>query len=421
MIKEIRLPEISENVESGDIIDILVAVGDIVEEQQPIIEIETEKATFDMPSPIAGKVTEIDVAPDQNIKVGQVILKVDTDIQATEEQPPLAEDKFAKQQPVEALEEITQEIVTEKPSTPKTIVQAAPSVRQLARELGIDINKVPATGSSGRISLDDVKKYAKTIIDGKDTTAAKSLPKLLPDFTKFGDIERKPLTITRKKIAENVSYSWSNVPQVTQYDKADITDLQKFRTQYSEKTAQAGGKLTITSIVLKVVASALKAFPEFNASLDTINEQIILKKYTNIGIAVDTDRGLLVPVVRDVDKKSILQLSVELTELAEKVRNKTITPEEMMGGNFTVSNLGGIGGTHFSPIIYWPQAAILGLSRAREEPAVKNGLVYPRLMLPLSLSYDHRIIDGADGIRFLLWIVHALEQPFLLAIGESAL
>ena len=418
MIKEIRLPEISENVDSGDIIDVLVAVGDIIEEQQSIIEIETEKATFDMPSPIAGKVTEIDVAPGENIKVGQSILKVDTEIQTTEKKLPLAEDKLARQQTVEPLEEITPEIVKEKLSTPKTIVPAAPSVRKLARELGFDINKVPGTGAAGHISIDDVKKYAKTIISGKDTTPTKLAPKLLPDFTKFGDIERKPLTITRKKIAENVTYTWSNVPQVTQYDKADITDLQKFRTQYSGKVNQVGGKLTITTIALKVVASALKTFPKFNASLDTINEEIILKKYTNIGIAVDTDRGLLVPVVRDVDKKSILQLSVELTEIAEKARNKTITPEELMGGNFTISNLGGIGGTNFSPIIYWPQVAILGLSRASEEPIVKNGLVYPRLMLPLCLSYDHRIIDGADGIRFLKCIVQALEQPFLLAMQE---
>ena len=249
-------------------------------------------------------------------------------------------------------------------------------------------------------------------------TPTKTLPKLLPDFTKFGDIERKPLTITRKKIAENVTYAWSNVPQVTQYDKADITDLQKFRIQYSEKVEQAGGKLTITSILLKVVASALKAFPKFNASLDTTNEQIIYKKYYNVGVAVDTDRGLLVPVVRDVDKKNVLQLSVELTEIAERTRNRRITPEAMMGGNFTVSNLGGIGGTNFSPIIYWPQVAILGLSRASEEPTVKNGLVYPRLILPLSLSYDHRIIDGADGIRFLKYIVQVLEQPFLLAMQE---
>ena len=274
------------------------------------------------------------------------------------------------------------------------------------------------TGAAGRISLGDVKEYAKTIISGKETTPTKTLPKLLPDFTKFGDIERKPLTITRKKITENIAYAWSNIPHVTQCDKADITDLEKFRTQYSEKVEQAGGKLTITSILLKVVASALKAFPKFNASIDTANEQIILKKYINIGIAVDTNRGLLVPVVRDVDKKSILQLSVELTEIAEKARNKKITPEEMMGGNFTISNLGGIGGTSFSPIIYWPQVAILGLSRAGEEPTVKNGLVYPRLTLPLCLSYDHRVIDGADGIRFLKWIVHTLEQPFLLAMQE---
>jgi len=242
----------------------------------------------------------------------------------------------------------------------------------------------------------------------------------LPDFTKWGNVEKKAMTTTRKKIVDTPRYTWSNVPQVTQYDQADITVLEEFRRQYSQKVEEAGGKLTITSILLRVVALALKEFPIFNASLDTEREEIIYKKYYHIAVAVDTDRGLLVPVIRDVNKKNILELSVELTELAEKARQHKVTPDDMVGGNFTISNLGGIGGTNFAPIIYWPQVAILGVARASQRPVYISGRFEPRLILPLSLSYDHRIIDGTESSRFLRWVAEALEKPFLLAIQEAA-
>ncbi|RMF85220.1 MAG: dihydrolipoyllysine-residue acetyltransferase, partial [Nitrospinota bacterium] len=228
--------------------------------------------------------------------------------------------------------------------------------------------------------------------------------------------ERKPMSAVRRKTAENLSHAWSSVPQVTQYDEADITELEQLRKRYAGRVEAAGGKLTMTALLLKVVASALKVFPQFNASVDMANQEIIYKKYYHIGVAVDTERGLLVPVIRDVDKKNLIELSLALNQIAERARQKKLSLEEMQGGTFTISNLGGLGGTHFSPIVHAPEVAILGVSRARMKPVFRNGQFEPRLLLPLSLSYDHRLIDGADGVRFLRWIVEALEQPFLLTL-----
>ncbi len=439
MIKEVRLPEISENVESGEVIEVLVAVGDIIDQEQSVVELETEKATFEVPSPIKGRVTEINVKAGQKINVGEVIVKVETDIEARvpEKKPPAAEEEVTAKEPevrqpgpVEQplpvvkeppiAKELEQaEVVEQKPLPAAGTVPAAPSVRQLARELGVDISQVPGSGPGGRVSLDDVKKYAKTIVTGAATRAAPAIKvRPLPDFTKWGQTERQPMTAIRKKIAENLSRTWSSIPQVTQHGEADITELMEFRNQYAKKVEEAGGKLTVTAMVIKVVASALKELPKFNASVDAVRGEIIYKKYYNIGVAVDTERGLLVPVIKDVEKKNILQLSVELTELARKTRDGKVGPENLMGGNFTVSNLGGIAGTYFTPILNWPEVAILGVGRAVKEPVFSDGLCQPRTVLPLSVSYDHRIIDGADGARFLKWIIQALEQPFLLAMEE---
>lgn len=430
MVKEIKLPEISENVESGDIINVLVSEGDFIEKDQSILEMETEKAVFEIPSPVKGKVIEISVKTGETIKVGQVILKVDTEDKktATEEVKPKEEKKLeVEEMGPEKVEKQEKEITTEKPKPPKKhelreepeivreVAPAAPSVRHLARELGVDINKVSGSGPGGRISMDDVKNYAKKIVTKSKVSPVGVLAKPLPDFSKWGEVERKPMSNVRRITADNTGYAWSTIPHVTQYDKADITKLEKFRKNYGKKVERAGGKLTITSILVKVTASALKVFPQFNASLDMEKKEIVYKKYYNIGIAVDTDRGLLVPVIRDVDKKNIVEISVELTELSEKARNKKIGIKEMEGGNITISNLGGIGGTNFTPIVYPPQVAIIGVSRASREPVFINGQFEPCLILPLSLSYDHRIIDGADGARFLRWLVEALEQPFLLA------
>jgi len=315
-------------------------------------------------------------------------------------------------------------------------VAAAPSVRQLARELGIDIAKVPGSGPGGRITAEDVKQCARGIISGgavptrapggtgtpnaKDRvwepSPVEGMARPLPDLSQWGDVERQPMTRTRRTIADTLSYAWSHIPHVTQYDRADITELESFRKAHAAEVEKAGSKLSVTSIVVKVIASALKVFPQFNASLDDQRDEIIYRKYCHIAVAVDTERGLLVPVIRDVDKKGILQVSVELAGLAARARDKQIMPDELMGGGFTVSNLGGLGGTNFSPVIYWPQVAILGVSRSTWEPMPREDGIQKRLILPLSLSYDHRVIDGADGVRFLHWIAQALEQPLLMML-----
>jgi pyruvate dehydrogenase E2 component (dihydrolipoamide acetyltransferase) len=469
MIEEVKLPEISENVESGVVVANLVKVGDFVEKEQPLVELETDKATFEVPSTVTGKVIEITVNENDEVNVGQVIAKIDTDADAADEaeqkqagaEPaPRSKEQAVKEQVAEESkveEETTPQEQEELPSegqkqtpsqkqeeapspqhgavpapapeteppskegkpAPARTVAASPSVRQLARELGIDISEVTGTGPGGRISADDVKSHTRNIIAGGGKQAAPGETVMpLPDFTRWGQVERQPMTVTRRKIAETLSYAWASVPHVTQHDRADITALEQFRAEYAERVEQAGGKLTVTAILMKVVASALKTFPKFNATVDAERNEIIYKKYCHISVAVDTERGLLVPVVRDVDKKNILQLSVELKDIAEKARNHKITPEEMLGGNFTISNLGGLGGTAFSPIIYWPQVAILGVARSRRETEYSKGAVDLRTILPLSLSYDHRLIDGTDAVRFLRWIVETLEKPFLLAAEE---
>jgi len=287
--------------------------------------------------------------------------------------------------------------------------------------------QVPGTGPGGRITQDDVKEFAKRVmysIGGNGQAAAASgaavarsvtaMP--LPDFSKWGEVERKPMSGIRRKTAEHLSHAWNAIAHVTQFDKADITALEQVRKKYRPEVEKAGGNLTVTAVAVKVIASALKAFPQFNATVDAAGEAIVYKKYIHVGIAVDTENGLLVPVIRDADRKNLIQLSVEIQQLAEKAKARKLTLDEMSGGSMSISNLGGIGGTAFTPIVNWPEVAILGISRGTFEP-VWNGTTFePRQMLPLSLSYDHRLIDGADAIRFLRWVAEALENPFALAL-----
>jgi len=298
-------------------------------------------------------------------------------------------------------------------------VAASPSVRRLAREIGVDVNEVPPTGPDGRVTVEDVKGYARQMhVDMGGTAPLRPLggvPALpLPDFARWGEIERQPLSTVRRRTAENMAYAWVTAPQVTQFDQADITDLDKLRKQYGPRVEAAGGKLTVTAILVKVVAAALRKFPQFNATLDMANHEVILKHYCHIGVAVETERGLLVPVLRDADTKNLTEIARDLQGLADRARTRKTTLDEMQGGSFTISNLGGIGGTGFTPIVNVPEVAILGVSRARVEPVYADGRFEPRLMLPLALSYDHRLIDGADAARFLRWVAEALEQPFLL-------
>jgi pyruvate dehydrogenase E2 component (dihydrolipoamide acetyltransferase) len=292
-------------------------------------------------------------------------------------------------------------------------------VRRNARELGVDIRQVTGTGPGGRITVEDVQAYVREALSGaagpgRAPGGAPSQP--LPDFSKWGDVERKPVSNIRRKTADHLGHAWNVIPHVTQHDKADITALEALRKQYSPQAERAGGKLTVTAIALKVLAGALKKFPQFTAALDTDRGQLVYRKYSSIGVAVDTDRGLLVPVIRDVDAKGIVDLSVELAKASEKARAGKLSLDDMSGGVITITNLGGIGGTSFTPIVNWPEVAILGISRGGYEPVYDGHAFQPRLMLPLSLSYDHRIIDGADAARFLRWVAEAFEQPFVLAL-----
>lgn len=439
MVEEVKLPEISENVESGQVISVMTKVGDFVEKEQSLVELETDKAAFEVPSPLQGLITEITVKEGDTVNVGQTIAKIDTDVKKGEVPSPPKKDEESQtrlapgpvpgveeKEPAPAAKQTPPAPEPSKPAEPTPAapsagpVNAAPAIRQLARELGIDIHNVPPGASDGHISADDVKNYARSLITGAPAASAAPSQEVrpLPDFSVFGEVERKPITLTRKSIAAQLGYSWPLVPQVTQHDRADITDLEEFRAEYGPKVEKAGGKLTVTSILIKVIADALKQFPHFNASYDPATQELILKKYYHVAVAVDTERGLLVPVIRDVDKKDILELSVEVSKLAEKTRDKKVTPDDMQGGNFTISNLGGIGGVGFTPIVYWPQLAILGVSRAYKQPFYKDNMCYPRLLLPLSLSYDHRVIDGAQAARFTRYVAEALEKPFLLAMQE---
>ncbi len=407
MATEFKLPSLGENIESGDVLKVLVSAGDKIEKEQTVVELETDKAAIEVPSPVSGIVSAVHVHEGEKAAVGQLILTVETD-GAAEAPPPPPEAVKPQAEPPEA--------EAETPASPDNgegvSIAATPSVRRLAREIGVDLQAVKGTGRDGRISVANVKAHAKSALQGRGA-AAPVPPVPLPDFTKWGKVERRPMSGVRRATGAHLSRAWATIPHVTQCDKADITVLEKLRKRYGKKAEAAGGKLTVTAIILKLLASALKVFPQFNASVDAANEEVIYKEYVHIGVAVDTERGLLVPVIRDVDRKNIIRLSVELSEAAGKAREGKLSIDEMRGGSMTITNLGGIGGTYFTPIINAPEVAILGVSRGGVEPVHIDGEFQPRLMLPLSLSYDHRLIDGADAARLLRWLAEALENPFL--------
>jgi pyruvate dehydrogenase E2 component (dihydrolipoyllysine-residue acetyltransferase) len=458
MIVDVRIPEISENVKSGKIVSVLVQVGDLIEVDDILVEFETEKALVEIPSTVKGKITEMLAKVGDEMKVGDVIARVDTEAQASDKgeqeggPPEAAAEEAAVEEPAEApqaqkpAEEKAESRAKEKapveePEKPQVEPKppeeeskdvglpaaggqapASPSVRRFARELGIDIHAVKASGPGGRITEADVKAYIKKSerperkAPVQDIAAGGYREPSLPDFSRWGDIERVELEAVRRITAANMSTAWRTVPHVTQFDQADITGLQEFIKKNAEKVARSGGKLTVTAVIAKVCAEALKKFARFNSSIDTANEQLIFKKYVHIGIAADTPRGLLVPVVRNADQKSISQLAAEIADLADRARNKKLKPDEMEGGTFTISNQGGIGGVNFTPIVFWPQAAILGVSRASVAPQYIDGEFKPRSLLPLALSFDHRINDGADAARFLRWMCECLEHPFTMVL-----
>ncbi len=440
-VVEFRLPELGENIEAGDVVRIAVQPGEQVTDGQTVLELETDKAVVEVPSTVSGTVKEVNAQMGQKLKVGDLVLTVTptaaTEAPATEAPasaatpaqpdattPPQPEnaapvdnpsddgymamtrhtfrtartaegkseqEAFPPDAPPEMQSETLPAGVDKRTGPDHRTVPAAPIVRKLAREIGVDIYSVKGSGPGGRISEADVKAFAKgafaRMADAEASVRVASLGGTvvvkLPDFSRWGKIEKVPLRAVRRKTAEHLALAWNVIPHVTQFDKADVSELEELRKRFAPKAEKAGGKMTMTAIALKVAASALKAFPQFNASIDMASQEIVYKRYINIGVAVDTDRGLLVPVIRDVDKKNIIELAVELSVLSSKARDKKLAAEEMEGGSFTITNLGGIGGTAFTPIVNHPEVAILGMSRSRVEPVWMNDKFEPRTMMPL--------------------------------------
>jgi len=449
-VQELKLPELGEGVESAEVASVLVSVGDVIERDQAVIEVETEKASLEVPASVAGRVAELLVGTGDTVSVGQVILKIEAQGEAAASEPEPEKAGRAEAEPKRKPEEKstkagrqhrdtagTDESAGPEPAdrgagkdvidfprkeerrTIGATAPAAPSVRALARELGIDALDVRGSGPGGRLTRDDVKAHAKSIIRRAGSAPGGAAALELPDFAKWGEIERKPLTSVRRRTAEAMATAWSQVPHVTQFDRSDVTQLEALRRKFNQRPESAERKLTMTAVVIKIAALALRQFPKFNASLDLAGDAIVFKQYVHVGCAVETERGLLVPVVRDANRKSLLDIAVELADLAERARSRKIQPDELRGGTFTVTNLGGLGTTYFSPIVNWPEVAILGVGRAEQRAVYEDGTLGPRTILPLSVSYDHRLIDGADAARFLRWIADALEQPLLLLLDEG--
>ena len=434
-IFEVKVPELGEGIESTQISSILIEVGEQVQKGQSLLEVESDKASIEIPAPCKGTVKEIYVQNGQSIRIGQKILSLELELLATEEAHPISPIPAGTQKESQAsqrersspsthsplLQEMQETNKENEPETQKIDrsipIPAAPSVRRLARELGADIYSIIGSGIRGAISAEDVKNYVKNILTknlakGSSTIGreTKEIPPL-PDFSQFGPIHREKMQSIRQKISQKMELSWQTIPHVTQFDEAEITALENFRKRKNRELQKKGLKLTVTSLALKCAALALRTFPKLNASLDIACQEIIYKDYVHIGIAVDTPQGLLVPVLRDADKKDLITITEELSTLAQKAREKKIQAGELQGSCLSLTNLGGLGTTHFTPIINWPEVAVLGLGRAKSQLSMNGGSLQQQLLLPLSLSYDHRIIDGAEAARFLRWIAENLEYP----------
>jgi len=408
---DLKLPPLGEGADSGTVVNLFVKEGDQVAKGQAILELENEKAVASIPATAAGTVTKVFARPGDKLSVGQRILSLDDGA------APAAPAQAAK---VERREEPAAERVVETPSPePESGMgapAAAPSLRKLARDLGIDLTRVRGSARGGRILLEDVRAYIQRLQrlafqPAAAGPAAAPKPAAEPvDFSKWGAVSKQTLSSLRQVIARRMAENWNTIPHVTQFDEADISDLNALRKQYAAAYEQKGARLTLTSFVLKAVVDTLKKHPVFNSSLDETAQELVLKEYFHIGIAVDTDAGLIVPVLRDVDQKSMLQVSRELEDLARKARERKVSAEELKGGTFTISNQGGIGGAHFTPIVNKPEVAILGVGRGALKPVVRGNAIEPRLMLPLGLSYDHRVIDGGVAARFTVDLVQALAE-----------
>jgi pyruvate dehydrogenase E2 component (dihydrolipoamide acetyltransferase) len=427
---DVKLPKLGEGAESGVVVSIAVKEGDQINKGQTILELENEKAVAAIPSSVAGKVTRINVKPGDRISVGHVLVSVEGAAgagAATEEkteQPkksaagaPRA--RRAAPEPEYDEEDFEDELGETAADKAGLAAPASPSIRKLARDIGLDLRKIQGSEDGGRIVLADIRAYIQKL----QRLAARSrggAPAAAPaevkppveriDFSQWGSITKKPLSPIRLTISRRMVENKVSIPHVTQFDEADITALTDLRKKFAEAYEKKGARLTLTSFALKAVANTLKKFPIFNSSLDEAVNELVFKEYIHIGLAVDTEQGLLVPVIRDVDKKDLFQLSKDVQELAEKARARKVSLEEMKGGTFTISNQGGIGGAHFTPIINKPEVAILGLGRGAMKAVVKDKKIEPRLMMPIALSYDHRVIDGGEAARFTVELVQAFEN-----------
>jgi pyruvate dehydrogenase E2 component (dihydrolipoamide acetyltransferase) len=415
-IKQILVPDIG-NFKDVNVIEVLVKAGDSVNAEDPLITLETDKAAMDVPSPFSGVVKEMKVKAGDKVSEGSMILVLESgDAAAVPAMPapaaaaaPVASPPVAAK-PVAAPAAAT----TVQPAAPGGKAHASPAIRRFARELGVDIAQVRGGGEKGRVTKEDVQNYVKAVVAqprgaaGGGGLQVLAMPEV--DFARFGPIETRPLSRIQKISGANLHRNWVTIPHVTQFDEADISEMEAFRKQLGEEYAKQGIKITPLAFLLKAAVAALQKYPDFNASLDACGENLVLKQYIHIGVAVDTPDGLVVPVLRDVDRKGIVQLAKELGEISARARDKKLTAAEMQGGCFTISSLGGIGGTAFTPIINAPEVAILGVSRSSMKPVYRDGEFVPRLMLPLSLSYDHRVIDGASAARFIVYLAQTLAD-----------
>ncbi len=420
---DVKLPKLGEGADSGVVVGIFVKEGDTIAKDQAILELENEKAVASIPSTAAGVVEKVHVKSGDRISAGQRILTLAGGAGAPAAAAPAAAPApkpaakkaaqpapVAEESDVEPFVEPADEIINENPA-------ASPSIRRAAKDFGIDLRKIAGSESGGRIVAEDIRNYIQRLIKAASRPAAAATAaapaKPVPvsvDFSQWGPILKKPVSPLRKVIARRMSESWNAVPRVTQFDDIDFTKLGELRKKFAPEYEKKGVKLTLTPFVLKAVAATLKQHPIFNSSLDEAANEVILKEYVHLGIAVDTDQGLMVPVIRDVDKKSMLDLAKELEQLAAKARDRKISADEMKGGTFTISNQGAIGGAHFTPIINLPEVAILGLGRGAMKPVVRDGKVEARLLTPIALSYDHRVIDGGSAARFTVDLVKAFEN-----------
>jgi pyruvate dehydrogenase E2 component (dihydrolipoamide acetyltransferase) len=464
MHKQLIVPSLGEKIAKVQVAKVLVAVGAPVTAETPVLEVEADKAVVEIPAAAAGVIRQLLVSPGDMLKVGQAFAVLEAAPAAPDaapvvppdpEEPHLASTapSAAVNRPAAAPPADSAATTAAEPPTPpadsaattaaepptppadsaasttaalasapaaplRTVphVPAAPSVRRFAREIGLDVDTVTGSGPHGRVSIEDVKRHARELHTARHEPGLVLSEPPLPDFTAWGPVRRESMSSIRFATAQQVTRCWLNIPRVTHFDSADITELEVLRKRYKPRAEAAGGNLTMAVMVVKVVAEALRKFPKLNASVDMASRQIILKESVHIGIAVATERGLMVPVLRDADRKSMVHLAAEIDRVAKRCREGKITLEELQGGTFTVTNLGSIGGSWFTPIVNWPEVAILGLGRAAEQVALRDGQPTARVLLPLSLSYDHRLIDGADAARFVRWIAEAIEEPLLLTL-----